>query len=34
MDVQNSILNSSTYLCIPPADEQSVLLPGDFGLGV
>jgi membrane peptidoglycan carboxypeptidase len=25
MDVQDSILNSSTYLCIPPADEESVL---------
>jgi membrane peptidoglycan carboxypeptidase len=25
MNVQTSILNSSTYLCIPPADEESLL---------
>ncbi len=34
MDVQNSIMNSSTYLCIPPAAEPAAVLGGDPGLGV
>ena len=34
MDVQNSILNSSTYLCIPPAASRALYSAGDPCLGV
>ena len=34
MDVQNSILNSSTFLCVPPDGEPTLYSAGDFVRGV